>query len=83
MTTPTQSPLESLIFHTLETLTAQERLLAQHYSQSDAGMHPEALVGQIVNLRSRADRLSRMMDAMDGMYTRDLSSSFKSAFATP
>jgi hypothetical protein len=66
---PTRNPLDSLLIQQLEQLIARERVLQQQYSRLAADPNPRAPIAsfaaELTQLELRADRLCRMIDAMN------------------
>ena len=69
MTTPISSPLETLIIQQLTHLIHDEELLANQYpvlsAQQDRPEVREAFSSGLAELRRRAERLQRYVDALD------------------
>lgn len=60
----TQTPLETLVVAQLAAIRKREAEL-QTRLQSKSGIEPLNVAAEVLQLQSSADRLSRMMDAMN------------------
>jgi hypothetical protein len=66
-----RAPLEALIVSQLEGIRKREKQLQKRYAAllvAPTLDNSQAWAQEVWSLRSRADRLARMMDALDGIY---------------
>lgn len=69
-----RAPLDALVVCQLEAIRNSEKQLQQSYARLVAApkfKDSEACAVQVWKLRLQADRLARMLDALEGKYTAD------------